>query len=151
MTTELTVFEGMVPGYIEVSVTVPPYLFCLPDDREKYCDVLVTTKLLHGKERKCPSTKEEITQAVFGVWDEEDAKHPCEYRITINNWRKKIMIPVKATIDSLKDKDQKRDIQVDLFIFRSSIVAYTSKLGIVQVSRSVYLQILNSSIHIQTW
>lgn len=134
MTNKLTVYEGMVPGHIEVSVTVPPYLFCLPDDREKYCDIVIKTKLLRiKKERKCPKTKVEITQAVFGVWDESDAKHPCEYRITINNWKTMVMIPVKASIDGLKDKNQKRDIEVDLFIYRSSVVAYTSRLGVVEV------------------
>jgi hypothetical protein len=43
--------------------------------------------MVFHKNKKCPSTREEIVQAVFGVLDEEDATNPCQYRITRENWR----------------------------------------------------------------
>lgn len=115
-------------------------MFCKDDDREKYCNIYVTTQLMHGKEKKCPSTREEIVQAVFGVLDEEDATNPCQYRITRENWRNIIRIPVKASIDSLKDKNQKRDIRVDLHFKASNILFYSVQLGMVEVG-SVFVTI----------
>lgn len=85
------------------------------------------------KETKCPSSGEEITQLVFGVYKSNSYKKACSHLITMETWHSGLMLPVKATIDGLKDKDKKRDVRVFVTMAVQSVVFFTQKISTVEV------------------
>lgn len=85
------------------------------------------------KETKCPSSGEEITQLVFGVYKSDSYKKACSHLITMETWHSGLMLPVKATIDGLKDKDKKRDVRVFVTMAVQSVVFFTQQISTVEV------------------
>lgn len=85
------------------------------------------------KETKCPSSGEEITQLVFGVYKSDNYKKACSHLITMETWHSGLMLPVKATIDGLKDKDKKRDVRVFVTMAVQSVVFFTRQISTVEV------------------
>lgn len=46
---KITTYEGAAPTNIKVTCTLPPRLFCEKDDRDKYCEIGISTELVKGK------------------------------------------------------------------------------------------------------
>ena len=86
------------------------------------------------KETKCPSSGEEITQLVFGVYKSNSYNKPCSHLVTMETWDSGLMLPVKATIDGLKDKDKEREVRVFVTMAVQSVVFYTQQISTVEVS-----------------
>ncbi|XP_033756295.1 uncharacterized protein LOC117339040 [Pecten maximus] len=136
---EISMNEGSSAEIIVIRLSVPPRLLCVRGDREKYCSLHFTMELLRGKERKCPGTTEEIVQFVFGLQSRtNDYEDACKYIIDKDNWFEGIKIPIKPTIDGLKDKDQTRDVAFKLHITsgaEASVVQFTNHLQVTAVDR----------------
>lgn len=46
---KIMTYEGAAPTNIKVTCTLPPRLFCEKDDRDKYCEIGISTELVKGK------------------------------------------------------------------------------------------------------
>ncbi|XP_056005498.1 uncharacterized protein LOC130050218 isoform X3 [Ostrea edulis] len=108
--THITTYERSGPVYINVTSTVPPRLFYDKAHQNNQCNVTVFAELVKEKETKCPGSRTPVSQVVFGV--NTFHNKPCYYPITMDTWNTGILIPVKASVDSLKDRDQTRNIQL---------------------------------------
>ncbi|KAK7469526.1 hypothetical protein BaRGS_00036472, partial [Batillaria attramentaria] len=134
LTTELTVFEGGSSMYMEISSFLPPRLYCQADDRERDCQVAVSTLLLReNKEVRCPRSDQDISQLVFYTASDFAARRPCTYSLTMQNWGSRMRIPVTGTVDGLKDRKQKRRVQVSATIVAGVLEYPTINLGQVEV------------------
>lgn len=134
VTKTLTVSEGGDTKFIKIVSNIPVSFFCAPEDRKKYCQISVKPELeTISKEKKCPGGSN-ITQAVFG-WNTNMDKPDkfCKFAFGIKS-DSQVQIPVKATIDGLFDKDQKRSIKVFFEIMVSGIVEKIVSLGKTKVS-----------------
>ncbi|XP_062619832.1 von Willebrand factor D and EGF domain-containing protein-like, partial [Saccostrea cucullata] len=108
--TQITVHERSGPVIINVTSTIPPRLFCYKELRANACKVEITTELVKGREFKCRGFP--VSQAVFGM-DNLQTK-PCSHMINKDNWQSGVLISVKASIDSLRDRNQRRNIRLSL-------------------------------------
>ena len=134
LTTTLTVFEGGISEYIEVSSFLPPRLYCEPLDRDRDCRVSVTTQLLRtDKEVQCPGESGALSQLVFYTDSDLSDDTPCTYSLTMNNWQSAFRIPLSGTVDGLKDRNQKRVVKVTATISASGLEYQPLILGEVQV------------------
>lgn len=129
----MTLIEGAHPGYINVHSTVPPRMFCdYLDRQDEVCSVRFVANIISTHESRCPDGRE-ITQAVIGWQGSGKDDAFCGSVIDDMSWNTNHRIPIKATIDSLKDKDQIRTVQVSLEI-TSSFGTQTFDLERVQVN-----------------
>lgn len=131
LTDKIKVHEGAASVDIEVQSYLPPRLFCAPGDRLRYCQLAIGTTLIRKKEKKCPDGTE-VAQAVFGYHGDINDR-PCRSYISMDNWQSILKIPVKATLDMLRDKNQKREISVFAEVFVNSRSVTQWELGKVEV------------------
>lgn len=119
---------------IEVTATIPPRLFCAQPDRNGACKLFVQTVMeKEKKELKCPGSDEVIYQAVFGMDMSSTERRPCHHEIRMSVWSQILKIPIRGSVDGLKDKDQKREFKVTATIEIGGLVYSTLKVGQVKV------------------
>ena len=134
ITRKLTVSEGGDTKFINIISNIPVDLFCTPDDRKKYCQVFVKPEIeTTSKEKKC-SDGSQIIQAVFG-WNKNMDKPDkfCKFAFERESGSS-IKIPIRATIDGIFDKNQKRSINVFFEIMVNGIIEKIHSLGTTEVS-----------------
>ena len=126
-------YEGSTLSYIEVQSSAPPRLYCKIGNRDSGCRLVIRTELKREKrEQKCP-TGFEISQAVFAMEASQTRHDPCSYQIDGNAWTSVLRIPVKGSIDDLKDRDKKRNILITGHVIITDLSVQTVVVGQVQV------------------
>lgn len=109
MTESLLIYEGGVPGLINIKSYVPPSLFC-PSNKRDGCKVTLYAGVRAAREKTCPDQRT-ITQAVI-VWNGPEKDAFCGSNIDENRWNESHVIMVKGVVDALKDGDQQRTVEV---------------------------------------
>ncbi|KAK0051982.1 hypothetical protein Bpfe_018529 [Biomphalaria pfeifferi] len=110
--TPISVTEGGGHYLLHLNVSVPPALFCKPEDSSQ-CRVEVVTNVLGtNQELKCSQTQI-IPQVVIGVDTVGDGSNKqCGVLITNNNWFLGVTIPIKATVDGISDGNRIRKLRI---------------------------------------
>ncbi|XP_041370718.1 uncharacterized protein LOC121384400 [Gigantopelta aegis] len=134
LTKTVTVYEGSVVSYVDVRCSIPPRLLCTMRDRDAGCSLVVTTELKRERrEQRCP-TGFEVSQAVFVMDTMQAAQEPCQYQIDGHAWMNTLRIPVKGSIDDLKDRDKKRDIIITAHVVITDLVVQSVVVGQVDLT-----------------
>lgn len=95
--------------HVEITTDFPPSLFC--SNGSNRCSIHISVTVQSQDELMCGSMA--IPQVVIGY----DKNKKCGTQFTMENWNTELKIPVKATVDSLKDGDQKRTLLVESYIW----------------------------------
>lgn len=122
---EITLIEGADVSYIHVTTTVPPYLLC-PSPRTNTTltslEASVTVGNFSGKEF-CPSGKPLRQVVVGGRHLSDDGNHLlCGQFITTTLWNEGLRLPIKATVDFVKDGDVTGKISVTVSVVCSGVI-----------------------------
>ena len=121
-----------------LSLTFPPIFFCLigqnsssspNEDLLRQCIVKVEMEFQPYKEYKCNNI--DITQVVIGFKKQKACASSCGLWFTWENWNRVQGVPVRAVLDSLRDKDQIRILE----IHGSVPNMQTQVIGTVEVSK----------------
>ena len=128
----LTVKEGDKAGFILVKSKLPPRLFCSKTTPQSSCVIHVNAKMQKHREFKCGEWN--LPQVVFGTQDEFLEANKCGYMITNQNWHNTLRIPVRATMDGLRDKTQIRKVDLSISIKHNNVTQVKTTLGFVKVS-----------------
>ncbi|CAG5130986.1 unnamed protein product, partial [Candidula unifasciata] len=121
----ITVIEGGEERFLQIQVTVPPSLLCRPEDNGQ-CRVEVSTTITSELTDLRCSVKEIIPQAVLGVSTVgQSGSLSCGVAITSGNWNSNITIPIKATIEGIKDGDRHRKLKIAVRIIGQVIPTTT--------------------------
>ncbi|ESP04533.1 hypothetical protein LOTGIDRAFT_176337, partial [Lottia gigantea] len=108
ITKSLTVIEGSINEMIKIKSNVPPSFFC-GDDED--CEVRIMAGIRAAKEQKCPD-KRVIPQAVIAWTGDVDQAPFCGVTLSKAKWNEYHLIAVKGVVDSLKDGDKNRVVEV---------------------------------------
>ncbi|XP_025096160.1 uncharacterized protein LOC112565098 isoform X1 [Pomacea canaliculata] len=109
-TTQLVVYEGSTPGVVQVRSTVPTSLFC-PFNKRNSCKVKILAGVRAAKELTCPDRRT-ITQAVL-EWNGPATEAAfCGLTLETSAWQQVHTLFVKGVVDTLRDGDQQRTVQV---------------------------------------
>lgn len=95
--------------HVEITTDFPPSLFC--SNGSNRCSIHISVTVQSQDELMCGSMA--IPQVVIGY----DKNKKCGTQFTMENWNSELKIPVKATVDSLKDGDQERTLLVESYIW----------------------------------
>lgn len=134
---ELTVVEGSVLEYIKVTLLFPPRVYC-PDNQKSACSVRVNTVLLEAKKTIRCGDGRDFPQALIGWTQPAQANSFCGVILTSDNWLTGVMVPVRATLDGLKDKDQKQELQLSA----SLVVSGTLSASVLQTTVQVGIRVI---------
>nr|XP_034327587.1 uncharacterized protein LOC105328884 [Crassostrea gigas] len=131
----ITVAESSGPAYINVTSTVPLHLLCEQSHRDniELCNAHVSIELVREREITCGRFHVPVSQAVFGMFSPHSK--PCTYQMTMNTWSSGVLIPVKAALDGIKDRNQYRNIRVLFTASNVTKLISTVKLTVVDGDR----------------
>ncbi|GAB1607640.1 hypothetical protein Ahia01_001047900 [Argonauta hians] len=135
LTKQLEIREGKSPKNIQMKTLFPPSWLCEPKDRKKSCQLTIKPTLSEvKKDIKCAETKHLVHQAVF-AWrgKHSDSNNLCQYHVDLTQTTSVINIPIKATMDTLIDKDQERKVKMFANLWVDNILESTLLLGQVNV------------------
>lgn len=120
---------------IQFRSLVPPGFFCRSDKRNS-CKVKVLASVRAAKELTCPDRRT-ITQAVL-EWTGPAPEVPfCGLTLETSTWQQVHSVVVKGVVDTLRDGDQQRTVQVYVAVTYDNITTpITFDLGRVEVSRN---------------
>lgn len=123
--TELTVTEGLDVSLIHVKSSVPAYLLCSHSrDHLAVLATSVTVGQFSGPQL-CPSGSP-LRQLVVGPHlGGRDAGHEgsgCGYMLDSESWSRGVQIPVRATVDSVRDGNVTANINVTAAVNCSGLV-----------------------------
>ncbi|GFN75653.1 von Willebrand factor d and egf domain-containing protein, partial [Plakobranchus ocellatus] len=131
-TTELTIDEGTL-GSVKLVSLVPPHLLCPVGERGS-CNVRITTSIRAAQEKLCPDGRV-IPQAVI-MWGQADSSEAfCGVPVSSVRWQKEQIIKIKGVIDSLKDKNEKRVVEISVTV-NSTVSSFfiTENVGRVKLT-----------------
>uniref|UniRef100_A0A2C9L6R6 VWFD domain-containing protein n=1 Tax=Biomphalaria glabrata TaxID=6526 RepID=A0A2C9L6R6_BIOGL len=124
-TTLLSIYEGEVKDVV-IHSNVPPRLFCPHESRDQ-CSIKIDTTIKAPLEQKCPDARA-IPQAVI-VWKDSDLSQAfCGLLIDTTSWEPTLTLHVKGTIDVLKDKDQKRILEISMSIRSNTTTLFSQSI-----------------------
>lgn len=122
--------EGGAPGYLEVTITIPPDLMCTTDDPS--CQVTVSVIVPPSDDDfVCPSSGERLPQVAVAPREVEEE---CGVTFDALMWPQGVKVPLAAVVDSLVDGDVTREVQVAVTVSWNSTVEYTAVVGSSEVS-----------------
>ena len=132
-TQPLVVYEGGMPGLINVKATTPPSLFC-PSNKRDGCEVRIYAGVRAAEEFKCPDHRI-IPQAVM-AWSGPSDEAFCGVMVDAGRWSDTHAIKVQGVVDALKDGDQDRVVEVWAQVTSDLITSYI-KHSLGQVALTV--------------
>ncbi|KAK3600843.1 hypothetical protein CHS0354_014207 [Potamilus streckersoni] len=107
----LVVVEGYWLEYVMVLSTAPPQFFCCKECKAE-CIVHIIGHFTGNFNRQC--NKKPIADAVI----QSSSNTPrCGSAMTTVSWNQPIKLPIKATIDNTLDRDQRREILVEAYVY----------------------------------
>lgn len=136
-TTQLVVYEGSTPGVVQVRSTVPTSLFC-PFNKRNSCKVKILAGVRAAKELTCPDRRT-ITQAVL-EWNGPATEAAfCGLTLETSAWQQVHTLFVKGVVDTLRDGDQQRTVQVYAVVTYDNITTpITFEVGHVPVCQKSF-------------
>uniref|UniRef100_A0A0L8G0B6 VWFD domain-containing protein n=1 Tax=Octopus bimaculoides TaxID=37653 RepID=A0A0L8G0B6_OCTBM len=108
-TKSLTVVEGEKEKHIKIVLTFPPSFFCKIADPE-FCSITLVPRFQLKNEYRCENLQ--IMQAVVGFNTCQKNTSCCALHFTMDNWNQLRTLPIKAVVDSLRDKTQTRILDI---------------------------------------
>lgn len=123
-----------MPGYINIISNFPLRWLCSPEDRDRFCQVVIRPVLPQGKQDIQCAKDGHVIQAVFGMKKmpvDKDAF--CRYPLDTVSLNTSLQIPVQGTIDGLLDKNQKRKIDIIAEVLINKVIESSENIGQVDV------------------
>ena len=112
-TTSLTLNEGDPEQAVRIRSNFPPAAICPNSTDPVLCTLSVMAAMPEvDSDLYCPQSGGLVPQAVLQWASEEQSG--CDLRLTGSNWQTVHTLLVRATIDSKKDGDQRRDLSLSV-------------------------------------
>ncbi|CAG5116409.1 unnamed protein product, partial [Candidula unifasciata] len=134
--TKITVTEGERSSPITIKSTLPPRVFCPSNISTTDCVLFISTLFLQNdRELKCLD-KQRVPQAVL-VWSSvshnDSSSTLCRVAMTSLNWLSGVNISVQAGVDGLKDRTQRRLLEVNVMLQITNRILWTQTVNVIQV------------------
>ena len=111
--TSLTLNEGDPEQAVRIQSNFPPAAICPNRTDPTSCTLSVMAAMPEvDGDLYCPQSGSLVPQAVL-QWTSEE-RSGCDLRLTGDNWEMLHTLLIRATIDSKKDGDQKRDVTLSV-------------------------------------
>ena len=133
--TDLTVVEGGSDQTITVKSSLPPRLMCSASsgNRDELCSVRINIQLRDQDKPVYCADGRPFPQVLIG-WQGKKADAFCGAVVTVDNWYTGVSVSVRATMDALKDRDQKGQLQFEAELVVSGMLMQTVTMQVVQVN-----------------
>ena len=133
---EIVVTEGGEASEMKITLEFPPFIFCPSGD----CEIIMRTEMEAVKELKCEGRS---VPQVLVLRESEDGEG---LKISRENWRNSLVIPVQANMDMLKDGDQEREITLVSYVIdrnQSSLQNGTSQRFVKTMKKVLFFGCLS--------
>lgn len=134
----MSVTEEGEEGYIQLTFTAPPALFCLIAQKEQDCKVVVVATVSDEEPLQCPTAQQKtIPQILFQESSKYSQSEFCSTTITMETWNKITNITFVANQDMRIDGKSRSAITLTTVVGDISYEDTQQKLQVSEFSSSI--------------